>query len=142
MFAPATRHPDETLTDLSTLDLEMTIDEGPAANLAARTVDETWRLAAACRDADPTTRDLFFSEDLPSIAAAKRICAGCPVMVPCLEGAVARGEAAGVWGGQLFEDGRIVTVKRRRGRPSKNPRADDIYTMLPVPDHLEYLLTA
>jgi WhiB family redox-sensing transcriptional regulator len=109
---------------------------------ATREIDDSWRLDAACRDVDARTRDQFFRDDLPSIAAAKRICADCPVMVECLEGAVARGEAAGVWGGQLFDEGRIVSVKRRRGRPAKNPRPDDVYTMLPVPDHLEYLLTA
>lgn len=104
--------------------------------------DDSWRAVAACRDADDATRALFFSDELPDIAAAKRICAGCPALVPCLEGAVARAEAAGVWGGQLFAEGRIVTVKRRRGRPAKNPRPEDAFPMLPVPDHLEYLLTA
>ena len=35
---------------------------------------------------------VFFSEDLGDIAAAKRVCAECPVLAPCLEGALARRE--------------------------------------------------
>lgn len=142
MFAPATRQINEPLTGHYDLPVDTEVDEPVGGDFTNPSIDETWMLAAACRDADAATRDRFFSDDLPSIAAAKRICAGCPVMVACLEGAVARGEAAGVWGGQLFDEGRVVTVKRRRGRPAKDPRPDDVYTMLPVPDHLEYLLTA
>ncbi len=40
---------------------------------------------------------------------------------PCLEGALARREPWGVWGGQLFVNGRILPQKRKRGRPPKNP---------------------
>ncbi len=36
----------------------------------------------------------------------------------CLEGALSRQEPAGVWGGELFEDGRIIAKKRKAGRPS------------------------
>ena len=31
---------------------------------------------------------LFFSEELQDIARAKAICAKCPALVPCLEGAL------------------------------------------------------
>lgn len=42
-----------------------------------------WREDAACRDEDP---ELFFPHDTDhlGIAAAKRICDGCPVVVYCL----------------------------------------------------------
>ena len=40
--------------------------------------------------------NLFFSEELQDIAAAKRICALCPAIAPCLEGALDRCRAAGV----------------------------------------------
>ena len=43
-------------------------------------------------------------------------------MVPCLEGAIARAEPWGVWGGQLLLNGKVLAVKRRRGRPRKHPR--------------------
>ena len=47
--------------------------------------------------------------------------------------AVARGEQYGVWGGQLFEAGRIVIAKRRRGRPAKVPRPGDSLPEVAVP---------
>ncbi len=65
--------------------------------------------------------DLFFSDEIPDIRAAKAICATCPLAAPCLAGAVARREPWGVWGGELFKDGKILAVKRPRGRPPKDP---------------------
>jgi WhiB family redox-sensing transcriptional regulator len=65
--------------------------------------------------------DLFFSDEIPDIIEAKRICATCPVAGPCLEGALQRREPWGVWGGELFLNGRILAQKRKRGRPPKNP---------------------
>ena len=75
---------------------------------------------ARCRDGAASMLGLFFSEDLGDIARAKAICGKCPVAEPCLEGAVARREPWGVWGGQLFANGRILAFKRPRGRPPKN----------------------
>jgi WhiB family redox-sensing transcriptional regulator len=65
--------------------------------------------------------DLFFSDEIPAIRAAKAICATCPLAEPCLAGAVERREPWGVWGGQLFKDGKVLAVKRPRGRPPKDP---------------------
>ena len=65
--------------------------------------------------------DLFFSDEIPAIRAAKEICATCPLAEPCLAGAVERREPWGVWGGQLFKDGKVLAVKRPRGRPPKDP---------------------
>lgn len=100
---------------------------------------QDWWMAAACQS-DPSAKPLFFSEELSEIAAAKRICAECPVIAPCLEGALSRGEPFGVWGGQLFAGGQIVTVKRRRGRPPKQARPEDQIPMIPVPEHLQKLI--
>ena len=73
----------------------------------------------ACR-AVPNAADLFFSEDIGDIAAAKRVRrlfgAG---RVP--RSALDRRELFGVWGGQLFINGKMLTVKRRRGRPRRSP---------------------
>jgi WhiB family redox-sensing transcriptional regulator len=101
----------------------------------APTDDDIWLRDARCRSAGVPT-GIFFSEDLGEITRAKAICAECPVMLSCLEAAVARGEPWGVWGGQLFLNGRMVLVKRRRGRPRKHPRPEDQVPVLPVPEHL------
>ncbi len=81
-----------------------------------------WTLAR-CRDGAASMLELFFSEDLGDIAAAKAVCARCPVMEACLAGAVARREPWGVWGGQLFANGKVLAFKRKRGRPPKNAQA-------------------
>jgi WhiB family redox-sensing transcriptional regulator len=77
--------------------------------------------SASCRDASGSMTDLFFSDEIPDIIEAKRICGTCPVSGPCLDGARARREPWGVWGGELFLNGRILAQKRKRGRPPKNP---------------------
>jgi WhiB family redox-sensing transcriptional regulator len=75
--------------------------------------------AAACRVDDFSLSDLFFSEQIDDIARAKTVCATCSLIVPCLDGAIARREPWGVWGGQLFANGKILAQKRKRGRPPK-----------------------
>ena len=77
---------------------------------------------ARCRDGAGTMTSLFFSEQLDDIARAKAICQKCPVMEPCLQGAIERREPWGVWGGQLFFNGKILAFKRKRGRPPKHPQ--------------------
>jgi WhiB family redox-sensing transcriptional regulator len=86
-----------------------------------------WALAR-CADDDlivdagvASMTELFFSDEIPHIRAAKSICATCPVAEPCLAGAIERREPWGVWGGQLFKDGKVLAVKRPRGRPPKDP---------------------
>ena len=46
---------------------------------------------------------LFFSGHQADIAAAIMICRGCLARAACLQGAVERGEEAGVWGGFDFD---------------------------------------
>ena len=100
---------------------------------------QDWDRDAACRKADVDT-GLFFSEDLGDITRAKHVCATCPVMAHCLEQAVVNAEPWGVWGGQLFVNGKVLAVKRRRGRPRKHPRPEDVVPTLPVPEHLRALV--
>ncbi len=95
------------------------------------------RAAAACNDLQGSLTGVFFSEELQDIAAAKAICATCPVIVECLEGAIDRHEPWGVWGGQMFLNGKILATKRRRGRPPKQPRPEDQLPDIPVPVHLQ-----
>lgn len=74
---------------------------------------------AKCATGDARLLHLFFSEDEAEIAEAKAICQTCPLRLPCLEGALERGEPWGVWGGQLFDRGQAIERKRGRGRPRK-----------------------
>jgi hypothetical protein len=79
--------------------------------------DLDWSVAACRRQ--PGLGELFFSEQIVDISRAKAICAECPLLEPCLRGALVRSEPWGVWGGQLFLNGRILAQKRKRGRPPK-----------------------
>jgi len=95
------------------------------------------RAGAACRDLNASLTGVYFSDNLDDIAIAKSICATCPVFTECLEGAIARHEPWGVWGGQMFINGKILATKRRRGRPPKVARAEDELPDIPVPVHLQ-----
>lgn len=75
---------------------------------------------ARCNDGAGTLAALFFSEQIDDIARAKAICGLCPVQQECFEGAQARREPWGVWGGHLFLNGKVLAHKRKRGRPPKN----------------------
>jgi WhiB family transcriptional regulator, redox-sensing transcriptional regulator len=83
-----------------------------------------WWDQALCNDGRGTMVALFFSDHIPDITAAKAFCAQCPVKDACLTEALARREPWGVWGGELLVNGRILAVKRRRGRPPKQPRPE------------------
>lgn len=98
---------------------------------------ESWWDEARCNDQNGTLVSLFFSEELQDIARAKDICAKCPVLAECLEGALERREPWGVWGGQMFLNGKILLSKRRRGRPPKVPRPEDHLPEVPIPEHLQ-----
>ena len=76
-----------------------------------------WQMDGACRGEDPS---IFFhpeGERGPAReareAAAKSICARCPVIAECAAHALAVREPYGVWGG-LSEDDREVIYRRRR----------------------------
>src|SRR5215469_7405053 len=62
---------------------------------------------------------LWFS-DLPAdLQLAKAYCRPCPMRRVCLTGAVERHEPHGVWGGEIFALGAIITEKRPPGRPPR-----------------------
>lgn len=69
-----------------------------------------------CRTEDP---ELWFAEHTADVERAKDLCRACPLVAGCLAGALERREPWGVWGGEVFVDGRAVAVKRGRGRPRK-----------------------
>jgi WhiB family redox-sensing transcriptional regulator len=80
--------------------------------------DVTGDVSLPCHNAEP---ELFFDETPSRIALAKSLCGGCPMKSACLEGAMSRKEPCGVWGGELFVEGEVVSAKRSVGRPRLNP---------------------
>ena len=120
-------------TDPSTHD-QPTSKEGDEV-MSALVQRQEWEDHALCRDVTDAGQ-VFFSEDLGDIAAAKRVCADCPVLASCLESAIERAEPWGVWGGQLFLNGKALASKRGRGRPPKVPRPEEQLPVVPIPVHL------
>jgi WhiB family transcriptional regulator, redox-sensing transcriptional regulator len=99
--------------------------------------EERWRAEARCAEGTGQLTALFFSEALDDIARAKAFCGGCPVRDECLGAALERREPWGVWGGELIANGKVLANKRRRGRPPKHPRPEDVLPTtweLPVAD--------
>jgi WhiB family redox-sensing transcriptional regulator len=82
--------------------------------------DLAWHEDAACAGIDP---DRFYPEPGPGItrdiAAAKRVCAGCPVRAECLAYALAHDERHGIWGGTTPQE-------RRPRKPKTAPRRQDV----------------
>jgi WhiB family redox-sensing transcriptional regulator len=81
--------------------------------------DWEWQEQAACRGLDT---EMFFHPDgergprrRNREAAAKAICATCPVMQACRTQALALHEPYGIWGG-LSEDDREAIINRRAHR--------------------------
>ncbi|MDQ0936742.1 WhiB family transcriptional regulator [Streptomyces turgidiscabies] len=76
-----------------------------------------WLRRAACAGEDP---ELFFpvgttGPAVRDIAAAKRVCAHCPVTPQCLDWALRSGQTSGVWGGTC-EDERAALLRTARER--------------------------
>lgn len=92
--------------------------------------------ARRCSDGNGTLAYLFFSDEWVDVQRAKAICAKCSSSTECLAGALERAEPWGVWGGEQIETGRIVAVRRPRGRPPVRARAVAPVEEVPVPAHL------
>ncbi len=76
-----------------------------------------WQYDGACRTTDPET---FFSPDAERgprrrnrEAAAKALCAVCPVRQACLEHALAVREPYGVWGGLNINEREMIIADRK-----------------------------
>jgi len=65
-------------------------------SLLGRPEHAPWYEFASCREHDP---EIFFPDKGDSPNRAKRICAGCPVRIDCLNYALRHGVRYGVWGG-------------------------------------------
>jgi WhiB family redox-sensing transcriptional regulator len=129
LISPDTNSPDTTSPDTTSRGHKKGTGEMFAIELRQELIDspqlvDPWD-DASCRDEGGSLTELFFSDEIPDIVRAKTICAACPLMAPCLQGALERREPWGVWGGQLFLNGKVLAQKRKRGRPPKNPRPED-----------------
>ena len=120
---------------MSTLDDLLHLLDAPGASVGDVRDGEA-RGVARCADGRASFTHLFFSDDELDLARARAICAPCDRRDACLAAAVERGEAYGVWGGQLVVDGVVVGTKRGRGRPPKHPRPVLVVDEVPVPPHL------
>ena len=82
----------------------------------------TWRDEAACRG----LTDLFFNDKQDSphdTAAARAVCATCPVRVDCADYAADMGEVYGVWGGLTTQQ-----LRKRRYQRGRQRQADHFAT--------------
>lgn len=75
-------------------------------------VEPTWRSQAACRSSDaspfyPPSSTESKDDRRAREAAARALCAQCPVRTPCLDYALFVKEPYGIWGG-------LTEVERRR----------------------------
>lgn len=76
---------------------------------------EHWRENALCAQTG-IDDETWFPKRGGSAAAAKRVCAACPVRMECLEDALATGEHYGVRGGLSDRERRRLMNNRRKGR--------------------------
>lgn len=70
-----------------------------------------------------TAPELWFAASPEGLELAKSLCADCPLRTMCLEGALEQREPWGVWGGEIFDQGRVIDRKRAPGRPRKDAAA-------------------
>jgi WhiB family redox-sensing transcriptional regulator len=80
---------------------------GDLDRVAQRPARPAWHARAACRGMGT---ELFFPADHLALLAARRICAGCPVLVECQRFAVSVPSLKGIWAG---------TSERSRARDRK-----------------------
>lgn len=76
-------------------------------------METEWMGSGRCRDMDPA---VFFPSDGIGVQNAQRICAECPMKVPCLEYALDNRVDHGVWGGTSERERRRILRRRRLSR--------------------------
>jgi WhiB family redox-sensing transcriptional regulator len=88
--------------------------------MSTQTVREEKLPQLPCHVGDP---DLWFADSPSDLERAKALCVDCPIRSECLAAALERAEPWGVWGGEILDRGSIISRKRPRGRPRKDPVA-------------------
>jgi WhiB family transcriptional regulator, redox-sensing transcriptional regulator len=87
-----------------------------------------WRARAACRGTNPA---LFFDLHPDAVAAAKAVCADCPVRQECATHALAAGEEFGVWGGFAAEQRPTPPpTERPTAGPQRQVSDGELYDLL------------
>jgi WhiB family redox-sensing transcriptional regulator len=77
---------------------------------ASENAETAWMARGNCREYSPS---VFFPSDGVGVDKARKICATCPVLSPCLEYALENRIDHGVWGGTSERERRRI-LKRRR----------------------------
>lgn len=89
-------------------------------------MNDDWTSFAACRQPDVDPEWFFPVSDVGparhEVAAAKSVCARCPVARECLDWALQAAEPAGIWGGATPEERRTMRATRRRWARMKMTR--------------------
>jgi WhiB family transcriptional regulator, redox-sensing transcriptional regulator len=76
---------------------------------------DAWQARGLCAELPTSEADrLFFPERGQSSKAARALCSECPVQAECLEYALERREAFGVWGGTTERDRRKIRKEHSR----------------------------
>ena len=83
-------------------------------------MESEWMAQGNCRSESPS---VFFPSDGVGVEVARRVCASCPVKVPCLEYALANGIDHGVWGGASERERRRIARRRRLERAASLARS-------------------
>ena len=82
-----------------------------------------WARDAACKDLDEEEIDAyFFPQRGGSSKAGRALCARCSVTEQCLELALSRGEAFGIWGGTSERQRRVLRRERETPRKRRPPK--------------------
>lgn len=68
--------------------------------------------------------DLFFDERPEAITKSKSLCAGCELVKECLNGALERAEAYGVWGGTDYQERQAIAASLGYPIPKRKPDVD------------------
>ena len=85
---------------------------GPrASNSGSESLAAVWITRRGCGDIDP---NVFFPNDGAGVVVAQKVCAKCPVKVPCRDYALANNITHGVWGGTSERQRRRILRDRRR----------------------------
>ena len=92
-------------------------------------MDTEWMADGKCRDLAPET---FFPSDGVGVEVARRICADCPVKLPCLEYALYNRIEHGVWGGASERERRRIARRRRGEKPVVVPVEKPVVVASPI----------